>query len=307
MSVAAKGHPCKTSVGKASDICKQILTLCKSSSKEDELPICSILLNEKSDHDDEELEKADLTSDKTSTQPYSMEPSDLLWSITNIPWELFELYKHFARGVQRGFKDIVSKVSSGGTHLYNDISNVMPTSGYTAKTPVSDVDINNYGKETTTKKNPSTGYSVDPPEEPQKTQVNGYFVSLLEKNGKSSGGFTQTSPHHSVSVYWPPGNKCKSKHCTLIFNSKKELFTGTSWSGDKYERKKDKDSSEDMFIPNQKEVSHFGSMYNTNNDLDNTYKLNQIWQDQLNSPRGKQHPIIKNHSQSKETNSKGRF
>ena len=149
----------------------------------------------------------DLHTETTSNLAASLHPHQILWTLYSIPQDLIGFYENFARGVRRGFNDIVSKVSQGGTRLYKDISSIVP-----AKVPSykpgqkkvsTDKDTTNERKDTkkTNKDDPSSPYSVNYDGEFKPNS--GYSLTLKDEDGKKTGFYKYSSPQHSVSLSWP--------------------------------------------------------------------------------------------------------
>ena len=202
---SSTGHPCHSSVGQASDICKHLLKHCHTEQGEGE-PICKSLKEDDQQNDDRlDLGVEDLNSAKTSNLPSSLHPDQILWSLYSIPTDLLGFYTNFAQGVQRGFNDIVSKVSSGGSRLYQDLTGIVPSSGYSQKKVGTDYDANEETdvKTKKTKDDPSSPYSVNYAGQLGSKPNSGYSLTLEEKNGAKSGSYKYTSPQHSVSLSWP--------------------------------------------------------------------------------------------------------
>ena len=218
----SSGHPCHSSVGKSSDICKQIFNHC-STSQGKESKLCKSLnkVDEKQSDENDRLDFGvlDLDSAKTSNLASSLNPDEILWTLYSIPTDLIGFYENFARGVRRGFNDIVSKVSSGGSRLYQDISNIVPSSGYNQKISQDKIssgydsgEIKN-SKTKNTKDDPNSPYSINYSGELQRkpdspSQPNsGYSLKLEDKDGKKTGHYKYSSPQHSVSLSWPRDDK----------------------------------------------------------------------------------------------------
>jgi hypothetical protein len=167
-------------------------------------PICKSLNKEDDQQNDDRLDLGveDLNSAKTSNLASSLLPDQILWSLYSIPTDMLGFYTNFARGVRRGFNDIVYKVSSGGSRLYQDITGIVPSSGYSQKKVGTDDDSNEETEVKTqkTKDDPSSPYSVNYAGQ-LGSKPNLEF--LEDKNGAKSGSYKYSSPKHSVSLSWP--------------------------------------------------------------------------------------------------------
>ena len=173
-------HPCRTPVGQASDICKQIFSHCEAQSTQTAL--CKAL-EERVDNEEYDQEGIlnfdvdDLSGAKTDSIVDTLHPEHLLWTITSIPWDLLSFYEDFARGVRRGFNDIVSKVSSGGSRLYKDITNIVPSSGYESQKKISNGESSSDTKVAKIKDDPKSPYSIN-------------FVGELQSKNKAKPSFS---------------------------------------------------------------------------------------------------------------------
>jgi len=214
--VSSPAHPCHSPAGQTSQICSQIFKHCQAEGEGSQL--CRSLesggskeeLEEKEDKNSLDLGVEDLDGAKTSYLANSLHPDEILWTLSSIPWDLIGFYEHFARGVRRGFNDIVSRISSGGTRLYNDVTSIGSSGGYNVKKSQNkistDEDPDEKKKDTKTKNpkdDPSSPYSINYSGELKVKPNSGYSLQLEDSGGKKSGYYKYSSPGHSLSVAWP--------------------------------------------------------------------------------------------------------
>ena len=215
--ISYQAHPCHSPAGLASQICQQIFKHCGAQEAK-ESQLCKSLESggskEEDDKDRIDLGVEDLDSSKTSSLANSLHPDEILWTLSNIPWDLVGFYEHFARGVRRGFNDIVSRISSGGSRLYNDVTSIGSSGGYNQKKSQkkisTDDDLDDEKKDTKSKTpmdDPSSPYSINYSGELQVKPNSGYSLKLEDSGGVKTGLYKYSSPGHSVSVAWPRGQE----------------------------------------------------------------------------------------------------
>jgi len=308
-------HPCHSMVGQTSEICQQLFKHCGTYNGK-ETPICQNLDKEDNEKEDEQdrFDKQgtssvldpviDIYSENTVGLANTLHPHQILWTLYSIPTDLLGFYENFAKGVRRGFNDIVSKVSQGGSRLFNDINSLVPTSGYNSqKKADTENDSNDERKDTKqkVKDDPSSPYSINYSGGLKKKQNSGYSLTLTDKDGKKTGIYKYDTPDHSVRLSWPRHDQ------------------GGDWSvkHNEIENDKEYEAEIDTFKPHGKDnkmytgldydVDDYGNIYllsEEDEEVDDYYdrKTNNIVKDDYgykSGLRSKPNPFLKEKKKSK--------